>query len=52
MTKEESSMSVVILRGQQRLYRQNDPDLYTLLGWMRNLDGKHITDLVIASPTV
>jgi len=45
-------MYLEMYRREQRLERQDDPTPYTLLGWMRYLDGEHVTDLVIASPTV
>ena len=45
-------MYLEIKKREQLLQRQNDPSPYTLLGWLRYLDGENITDLVLASPTV
>jgi|tagenome__1003787_1003787.scaffolds.fasta_scaffold17880676_2 hypothetical protein len=45
-------MYLEIYKGQHQIHRQDDPNPYLLLGWLRYLDGENITTLIIASPTV
>jgi hypothetical protein len=43
--------TIEIYIGQRRFHQQSNPTSFSVLGWLKLLDGQPITDLVIASST-
>src|SRR6185369_16227150 len=45
-------MYVDLYRDQEQLFHHDDPSPVAVLNWIHALDSSHVTDVVIASPTV